>query len=236
MGKDDKKTISIAKTDIEVDDSEDFMAFSEAEIEAINEEIKGRDQGYGLDLGERIRLGASDMSQLHDVLTGKLCEGMQLEQPSVMYLNFQDQITKDPRFKLDASKQGNYSKMSSVKVVVEQTSNGRVLVKVGPHDLSGVGGAQVRERIVTDLVNQALAQQGIHKSYKDVDVSANLGVRGRMQMLLGLFTRNDPGSHQNAYIKVAGEEHFTRWEPRKGPQSFFNDTICAMATTVSRCR
>lgn len=57
-------------------------------------------------------------------------------------------------------------------------------------------------------------------------------VRGRKQMLLGFFSRKDPGSHQNAFIKVANEKSLTRWEPRDGPQSFFNDTICAMATTV----
>jgi hypothetical protein len=36
----------------------------------------------------------------------------------------------------------------------------------------------------------------------------------------------------NAYIKVNGEDTLTHWEPRRGPQGFLNDTICAVSMAV----
>lgn len=133
-------------------------------------------------------------------------------------------------------------RLSQIQVRIEKIE-GRVLVKVGPNDLSGVGGHTVREQIIRDVVSQALKAEGMDKeyNYESVNVSACVGVRGRAQMFKGIFFNNragsatdmTPGSHMNAYVKTAGEMQLTHWEPRKGPQAFYNDTICAMVTSTA---
>lgn len=134
----------------------------------------------------------------------------------------------------------NNPKFSSIPVVIEIV-NEKPLVKVGPCDLSGVGGHQVREEIIKQVVQHAYTEQKTahpkwpEYSWDALHVSACIGVRGRAQMVQSAFFNNraKPGSHMNAYIKIAGEKTLTHWEPRKGPQSFFNDTICAVATTAA---
>ncbi|MCA0404255.1 MAG: hypothetical protein LCH30_10775 [Proteobacteria bacterium] len=138
--------------------------------------------------------------------------------------------------------QDNFKINTRIPVTVEEI-NGRILVKVGPCDLSGVGGHKIREEIIKDLVNQALAsvkdESGKERykkeevNFSNVNVSACIGVRGRAQMFFRLFTSSSVGSHMNAYVKTKNEIHLTHWEPRKGPQRFFNDTICAMVTSVA---
>lgn len=189
------------------------------------------DQGYDFFLGPRIRLSHREINQLKKVLDEQFY-GHDHRTAIIKYYDIPDSISHLDGFELRVSDTDNVRKLTQIPYIVEQF-NGRVLVKIGPHDLSGVGGVRIREAIIQDLVKAALAHHGLaDKTYRDVDVCANISVRGRKQMLLGFFSRKDPGSHQNAFIKVAGDESLTRWEPRDGPQSFFNDTICAMAVTV----
>lgn len=115
--------------------------------------------------------------------------------------------------------------------------NGKTLVKVGPCDLSGIGRHLKRKEFIKNLVNDALQQADIKKTYEEVNVSACVGVRGRWQMFTGFFKNNETiqkeqGRHMNAYIKTAGESDLELWEPREGPQGFFNDTICGMVIAV----
>lgn len=188
------------------------------------------DQGHNFLLGPRIRLSHREINQLKKVLDAQF-HGNDHRTATIGYYDIPASISDLPGFELNASDPANDRKLKQIPVIVEEF-NERVLVKIEPHDLSGVGGIRIREAIIQDLVNRALVSNNIEKNYRDVDVCANLSVRGRKQMLLGFFSRKDPGSHQNAFIKVAGEGSLTRWEPRDGPQSFFNDTICAMAVTV----
>ena len=119
--------------------------------------------------------------------------------------------------------------------------NKHVLVQVGPCDLSGVGGHEKREEIIKALVNNALQKSGETLKYEDVHVSVACGVRGRLQMFLDTLNplsnaktkMSSSGTHMNAYIKTAGEKKVTHWEPRQGPQSFFNDTICALVISIA---
>lgn len=124
-----------------------------------------------------------------------------------------------------------------IKVVIIQ-HDGKTLVKIGPCDLSGVGGHKNREALIKNLVNDVLKTDGRTETYDTVNVSACVGVRGRAQMITGAFKsaesiRSEQGKHMNAYIKTAGENALTHWEPRKGPQGFFNDTICAMVVAIA---
>lgn len=121
-------------------------------------------------------------------------------------------------------------KLQQIPVTVEPLGiDGKYLVKVGPCDLSGVGGHKVRNEIIQKLVEQALKDEGINKSYEEVNVSACVKVRGQAQMIKGAFkdNREQAGAHHNAYVKTAGETTLTHWEPRNGPQPFYNDSICA---------
>lgn len=128
------------------------------------------------------------------------------------------------------------AKLNSIPVFIEEIG-GKVLVKVGPCDLSGFGGHTVREAIIKQIVDAALQKKFAHKklTFDDVYISACVGVRGRAQMISGFFKDNryQDGLHMNAYIKCAGETHLTHWEPRKGPQSFFNDTVCAVVVSLA---
>lgn len=143
-------------------------------------------------------------------------------------------------------------KLNDITVRVEKTKSGEYLARVGPCDLAGVGGHDVRNEIIKRAVNQALIANGVvGKSFDDVHVSACVGVRGRAQMFLsGLRfaaskvasligkdiesnNRRAVGQHMNAYVKVAEERKLTHWEPREGPQSFFNDTVCAVSSCAA---
>jgi len=116
-------------------------------------------------------------------------------------------------------------------------NNEKILVKIGPCDLSGIGGHHKREELIKNIVDDALKHANTRKTFKDVNVSACVDVRGRSQMFFGLIKsktaiQQELGKHMNAYIKTAGEDRLEHWEPRKGPQGFFNDTICAMVIAV----
>lgn len=127
---------------------------------------------------------------------------------------------------------------TGIKVEVILQENGLTLVKVGPCDLSGMGGHDNRKALIKNLVTDALTRVNSKKKFEDVNVSACVGVRGRSQMVTGLFKsdktkREQSGTHMNAYIKTKGENDLTHWEPREGPQGLFNDTICAMVVSVT---
>lgn len=128
-------------------------------------------------------------------------------------------------------------KLRDIPVTIEQVGpSKRVLVKVGPCDLSAIGGHAVREKVLEAVITHALNRNNINKLYKDVAVSACVGIRGRVQMISDAFFGKrelHQGSHMGAYIKIAGEDKLTHWEPRKGPQPFFNDTLCALVTSVA---
>lgn len=132
----------------------------------------------------------------------------------------------------------NRFKNQGIKVEVITKENGKTLVKVGPCDLSGIGGHVKREALIKDLVNNALRSSGSNKSFESVNVSACVGLRGRLRMLTDLFRfkstiLKNQGGHMNAYIKTDCEKNLTHWEPREGPQRFRNNTICAMVISVT---
>ncbi len=118
--------------------------------------------------------------------------------------------------------------------------NGGILVKVGPCDLSGVGGHDIREKMIESIVNEVLRTRNL--KYEDVHVSASVAVRGfwqRINHAFSIFEKSknsdmeSAGSSMNAYIKTAGEKRLTCWEPRKGPGGFFNkfsDLVISVVT------
>lgn len=188
------------------------------------------DQGYGMALGARIRLGLIEMRQLKAIIDKEINPQFNA---GVEPQCFNVRVNNISGIRLSATN----AKLTDIPVVVEDMA-GRILVKVGPCDLSGVGGHLVREQMIKDLVNQALEHGGYDLSTADftsVNVSACVGVRGRLQMAQGFFASNRErdGEHMNAYVKTAGESHLTHWEPRQGPQRFFNDTVCAMVTSTT---
>lgn len=209
-------------------DTDDFALVDEQS----GTEIYGEnlDQGRGMMLGPRIRLGLTEMQQLKDIIDKEINPQFNAEaKPQRFNVN----VKNIERMKLDVAN----TKLHDIPVDVENIG-GRILVKVGPCDLSGVGGHFVREQMIKDLVNQALVGEGYnleHTNFSTVNVSACVGVRGRLQMALGFFVSNreHDGEHMNAYVKTAGEDHLTHWEPRQGPQRFFNDTVCAMVTSTT---
>ncbi|MDP3270098.1 MAG: hypothetical protein Q8M40_13750 [Legionella sp.] len=180
-----------------------------------------------------VRLGIRQINELKNVFDNKLNESMgneieklQLEAPHL----FNVDVNSISNLKLTTT----HAKLQNIPVKVEHC-NSRYLVTVGPCDLSGVGGHQVREHIIKNLVNQALTRNEINSDYEEVNVSACVGVRGRWQMAAGFFknNRSSDGSHMNAYIKTDGENHLTHWEPRNGPQRFFDDSICAVVVATA---
>ena len=145
-----------------------------------------------------------------------------------------------------------------VELVVNEQK--KVFARVGPVDLSRVGGHAVRQSLIENAVNAALKHYDLKNStdtplkYEDVNVAAQTGVRGRAQLVTDFLKKifaainpwdtvakaeerlkRLPGHHMNAYVKVAGEKKLTHWEPRQGPQKWYNDTICAMVTVASTC-
>lgn len=180
-----------------------------------------------------VRLGLQQINDLKTVFDDKLNESvgnkvekLELEPPH----QFNVEVKKISGLELDPG----HSRLKNIPVKV-QDCNSRFLVTVGPCDLSGVGGHQVREKIIKNLVNQALDRNKINSSYEEVNVSACIGVRGRLQMAAGFFknNRSGNGSHMNAYIKTEGENRLTHWEPRNGPQRFFDDSICAVVVATA---
>ncbi len=129
-------------------------------------------------------------------------------------------------------------KLQDIPVIIENTASGTLLVKVGPCDLSYVGGHEARAIIIQNLVTQALQKNGEEGvSFNDVNVSACIGVRGRWQQVTNSFpyfyeNREQAGTHMNAYVKTTGEKALTHWEPRSGPQHWYDDSICAMVVAT----
>lgn len=212
--------------DSEVLDNEDIITINYGEELQNSSEV----EGFQNKLGSRVKLGRSEMEELKLIVDKEI------------NTNFTKQdfftITYDKLKAINGLTISTSSpKLQMIAVTIESIDN-RILVKVGPCDLSGVGGHKVREEIIKNLVDQALAKKGLDKkshTFETVNVSACVGVRGRMQMAVGFFVNNrdDNGTHMNAYVKTANEQHLTHWEPRQGPQRFFNDTICAMVTSVA---
>lgn len=182
-------------------------------------------QGHGMYLGQRIKINREEMEQLKEIMDKEINKNMPVSASKKYNVAH---YPKDLRISKDSEK------LKQIPVSVERLDQGGILVKIGPCDLSGVGGHQIREELIKDLVTQALKENNINKKYIEVGVSALIGVRGRSQMAKGFFTdtRIEPGAHMNAYIKTDKEKHLTHWEPRNGPQSFFNDTICSLVTCV----
>jgi hypothetical protein len=202
------------------DDDEDFDVVEHAPS---TDEI---DQGYGMCLAQRTRLTLLEMGQLKQIIDTQINQEFMATDPQ--YFNVQTAEISPLHLRAD------HPKLTNIPVRVE-TLKGRVLVKVGPCDLSGVGGHLVREQIIKNLVNQALKAKGyMEHTYETVNVSACVGVRGRAQMARSFFasTREQVGSHMNAYVKTENEQTLTHWEPRNGPQHWYNDTICSMVTSV----
>ena len=219
--------------DVELEGFED-LTDTEHEFEEISDFPtvtygENLNQGHDMILGERVKLAVPEMMQLKSIIDKEINS---------------DYIDVDPSlFGIDSSSikslclTPNNEKLNSIPVSVEEF-DGRVLVKVGPCDLSGVGGHQIREQIIKNLVNQALIAKGLDvhgHNFENVNVSACVGVRGRSQMFWGLFSSNreQAGSHMNAYVKTSNEKGLTHWEPRQGPQRWYNDTICAMVTSTT---
>lgn len=186
-------------------------------------------QGHDMMLGERVKLALPEMIQLKEIIDTQINPGYKASESQL----FNVETVNIQRLRVAVDN----SKLTHIPIEVENL-DGRILVKVGPCDLSGVGGHQLREQIIRNLVNQALTAKGLDVlgyNFENVNVSACVGVRGRAQMALGIFRNNreQAGSHMNAYVKTAMETGLTHWEPRRGPQRWYNDTICAMVTSTT---
>ena len=186
-------------------------------------------QGHGMFLGNRIKLAMPEMVQLKEIVDAEINADYMALEPAVFDANPAN-ITN---LRITAAN----GKLKGIAVAIEEVGK-ELLVKVGPCDLSGVGGHMVRQQIIKDVVNQALVAKGYslaEHNFENVNVSACVGVRGRLQMFQGMFfnNRETAGHHMNAYVKTSNETGLTHWEPRKGPQRFFNDTICAMVTSTT---
>lgn len=219
---DDMREVSAVK-DADLDDFEDISAVPTVTYgENLN-------QGHDMMLGDRIRLALPEMTQLKDIIDTRI--NPEFKAPEVQTYTVDTASIPNLRIALDNEK------LAHIPVGVEDL-NGRVLVKVGPCDLSGVGGHEIREHIIKNLVTQALKAKGLDAtgfSFENVNVSACVGVRGRSQMAWGMFANNreKAGAHMNAYVKTSNEKGLTHWEPRQGPQRWYNDTICAMVTSTT---
>lgn len=204
-----------------IEDSEDD--YSEISKENLN-------KNYLLD--HNLKLSSSEMIYLKEIIDDKINQNISEKKEtdelkiSIQALEKLDQVTRSILDK-------KLTKL--IPVEIESINEKIILVKIGPCDLSGVGGHVVREALIKDLVNQALRKKGFDGyDFKNVSVSACVGVRGRAQMVTGRFFENRgcDGAHMNAYIKTKNEDHLTHWEPRKGPQRFFNDTICGIVVST----
>lgn len=226
----------------DLDDDFDLIGSDEIPTIVYGENLN---PGFGVDLDKEIKLTVHQMRELKEMIdleiNPSLAQSKEKKAGSASLLD----IPLEEQFTVSAQDNIRITldnvKLKAIQVRVEEINEGDVLVKVGPCDLSGVGGHRVREQIIKDLVNQALAKtlnsdHSVQKyTFETVNVSACVGVRGRLQMFLGFFANNreQRGAHMNAYVKTAGEEHLTHWEPRQGPQRFFNDTICAIVTSTT---
>jgi hypothetical protein len=207
--------------------SNDFEAISNSFPEVIyGEELN---QGHGMWLGDRIKLAALEMMQLKEIIDKEINSALSIV--AGQYFNVEASCISNLCLPADNKK------LSNISVIVEEL-DGRILVKVGPCDLSGVGSHDTREQIIKNLVNQALKAKkldALEHTFENVNVSACVGVRGLLQVALGLFSNNreSPATHMNAYVKTSHDKGLTHWEPRQGPQRWHNDTICAMVTSVA---
>ncbi|MCC5793075.1 MAG: hypothetical protein JJT82_10795 [Legionellaceae bacterium] len=211
-------------SELDDDFSSEADDFEIIDTDNLKNEKMQLDQGHGMYIGDRIRLASAEMQQLKNIIDKEINPTL-----SPARIGYFDVDMTIPDLKIPSS----HNKLKRIPVSIEEVV-GRTLVKVGPCDLSGVGGHHVREHIIRNVVNQALKNANSEKGYDTVNVSACIGVRGRMQMVTGAFVdnRQGDGAHMNAYVKTEKESTLTHWEPRKGPQSFFNDTICAMVSSV----
>lgn len=202
---------------------DDFEAISEGDAES-----NSKYSHFSHSLGARQQLALKEIVVLKDLFE----EGLGREKVEIFSRNY---ALNSPIKNLKIA----YTtlKLQNIPVTIEKFGENemmRLLVKVGPCDLGGAGGEKVRTQIIKNLVTQALQEYNVAKesafTIPDVDISAVVGVRGRLTKFLGLFSNNreKSGSHMNAYIKTKGEKYLTLWEPRDGPQSFFNDTLCAL--------
>ena len=202
---------------------DDFEEISHVSTVTYGENLN---QGHDMMLGTRIKLAIPEMTQLKGIIDSQINKGYKETEPQ--NFNVETNKIKNLRISLD------HNKLNDIPVAIEDL-NGRLLVKVGPCDLSGVGGHSVRAQIIKNVVDQALKAKDLDYNFEKVNVSACVAVRGRAQMALGLFSNNreETGSHMNAYVKTDQETSLTHWEPRKGPQRWYNDTICAMVTSTT---
>lgn len=209
------------------DEIDDFVDVVEVDTDPLQNDAM-YDQGHGMLIGNNIKLAPTFMIQLKAIVDEQINDSYE---PSLSIPIFDVTTTHIADLAIAA----NNSRLNNIPVAIEQLPDGGVLAKVGPCDLSGVGGHHVREQIIKNVVDQALQQANMTgHSYESVNVSACVGVRGRLQMFQGAFINNreGAGNHMNAYVKTAQEKQLTHWEPREGAQSFFNDTICAMVSSV----
>lgn len=158
-------------------------------VEALDQsKVDNMDQGYKLLIGNEIRLDRYNIAYLKAALDWKFEQTDQGADYPVPPVN---PINSAPRFSISSEdarrlnvNPGVEKKLEEIPVTVEQV-NGRVIVKIGPHDLSGVGGIRIRENIIKHLVKQALDKKGItNKTYDNVDVCANISVRDKAIFLL----------------------------------------------------
>jgi hypothetical protein len=131
-----------------------------------------------------------------------------------------------------------------IPIEIITCKNGQTLVKVGPCDLSGVGGHENRKELIKKIVNHALKVHAPRLSYDNVHVSASVAVRSFSQVIANSFSffestqqkdRKAKGSRMNAYIKTAGEAQLTHWDPQDGPEGFWSnlsDKVIAAVTQL----
>lgn len=218
----------------DIDDIDDFELIDATERGIVSNVYyaENLDQGHNMCLGDRVKLSLREMAYLKEIIDKEINSGL-TNAAEEKNFTVNTKLLDKGALRLSAD---NY-KLSDIPVVVEEVPD-RILVKVGPCDLSGVGGHHIRAQIIKLLVTEALQDKGLDKrgyTFENVNVSACVGVRGRLQMALGLLVNNreEVGTHMNAYIKTDKENHLVHWEPRKGPQRWYNDTICAMVTSTT---
>jgi len=188
------------------------------------------------DIDERLaaarteRLGFQGMSVINKVIIGELLKSNEQLKITHQYDSFS---IFPEKYKFLETKNAINDNKIPVQITINEKR--KVFVRVGPCDLSGAGKHAAREEIIKYAVNDALANAGLTgKTFENVNVSVQVGVRGRLQVLTGYFTtlfdkiarlcRSEKnyktyvqmavGTHQNAYVKTEAEPILTHWEPR----------------------